>query len=96
MLLERCDTEAFTCDTFQFCCCNTKPKPHLTTSHHPLTLPVFGTWDEEISGEIGFDSLRERQNQGVTFLLFLTVACMDRRGMPFRISPFPVAPVPPT
>lgn len=44
MLLERCDTEPFTSDTFQIRCYNTKPKPHLTTSA-PLTVPVFGKRD---------------------------------------------------
>lgn len=57
MLLERRDTEPFTCDTFQVRCYNTKPKPHLTTSA-PLT--VFGKRDVEVSGEMGLCSLRER------------------------------------
>lgn len=66
MLLERCDTEPFTYDTLQVRCYSTKLK--LTTSV-PLTALVFGKWDVEVLGEMGFGSLRVRQYQCVMFLL---------------------------
>lgn len=59
MLLERCDTEPFTRDTFWVRCYNTKPKPHLTTSA-TMTVPVFGKRVVEVSGQMGLCSVRER------------------------------------